>query len=243
MKALVQFTKKRFKRLKALLKSFPSGKEKEGLHQIRLEIKKIKVVLQLIHFNNKEFNDHKKYIPFRTVFRESGKIRDAELRKELLDQYTQIHVPFSSSPDIVFEQFVNEVPDQINVISRQMKTIIKQVAKIKSRTYELYLHKKNKELIKLLSEGFTQRDLHGLRKLIKEIIYLTSVKVKKTKIDSFLIESASLIGNWHDKKMLIPWIRTHAANEKGTIKRLQTESNADMQRLRKMVGEYLTREK
>jgi hypothetical protein len=67
------------------------------------------------------------------------------------------------------------------------------------------------------------------------VIYLTSVKKKKNKIDQILIQSSDLIGNWHDKKILIPWIRTHEPKEKTTIKKLQTESNMDIQNLRKLI--------
>jgi len=234
MRALKQFTKKRFRRLLTFLESFPNGNEKEELHQIRLEIKRIKAMLRLIHFNDKKFRDHKHYIPLRDIFRETGKIRDTDLRKELLDQYTQIHVPFFRSPDKELKLFMSNLPNHIDVVRKQKKVTLKEIEKIKSHTYTLYLHKKNKELNDILSEGFSQKDLHGLRKLIKEIIYLTSVKKKKNEINPMLIKSSELIGNWHDKKTLIPWIRTHAPKEKATIKRLQTESNGDMQMLRKL---------
>lgn len=236
MKALERFANKRFKRLNAFLKSFPDGKEKEELHQIRLEVKRIKALLRLIHFNNKEFRDHKHYIPLRTIFRESGKIRDADLRKELFDQYTQIHTPFFRSSDSALKQFINELPRHIKAVRKKKQIILKEVTKVKSHTYTLYLDKKNKELTDILSKRFSQKDLHGLRKLIKEILYLTSVKTRKTKIDPVLIKSAELIGNWHDKKILIPWIRAHAPKEKETIKKLQAESNRDIQELRRLVG-------
>lgn len=241
MKALEHFTIKNIKRLQSLLKSFPSGKEKEELHQMRLQIKKIKALLQLIHFNNKEFRTHKHFIPFRAIFREAGTIRDTGIRKEQLEHYTQIHAPFFRSPDLALRKFKKDKHGHIKAVRKQHKIILGEIRDVKSRTYSLYLYKKNKELNTLLSDGITQKDLHGLRKLIKEIIYLTSIKKKKSKIDPFLIESAELIGNWHDKKILIPWIRTHAGKEKDTIKRLQAESNSDMQNLRKMFAEYLER--
>lgn len=235
MKALEQFTKKRFKRLETFLKSFPAGNEKEELHQIRLEIKRIKALLRLIHFNDKGFRDHKHFIPLRTIFRETGKIRDTGLRQELLDQYTQVHTPFFRSPDKAIKQFMDGLPEHIKAVRKQKKIVGKEIGKIKSRTYTLYLYKKKNELKDILSEGFSQKDLHGLRKLIKEVIYLTSVKKKKHEIDPILIRSSELIGNWHDKKILIPWIRAHAPKEKTTIKKLQTESNTDMQNLRKLI--------
>ncbi len=235
MKALKQFTKRRFSRLLALLTDFPAGKEKEELHQMRLEIKKIKAVLRLIHFNNTHFRDHKHYLPFRAIFRQVGKIRDAGLRNELLERYTTIHSPFFRSPDKQNKQLVKEIHGHINVVRKQKKGILTEISKIKSHTYTIYLHKKNKELNNLLSNGVKQKDLHVLRKLIKEVIYLAAITVKKSKIDPFLIKSDNLIGNWHDKKVLLPWIRSNIPKEKETITLLQRECNEDMQQLRKTI--------
>ena len=131
--------------------------------------------------------------------------------------------------------FQKNVPDHIKTVNKQKKIILEHIQEIKPRTYTRYLHKKNKELRNFLAEGFTQKDLHGLRKLIKEITYLTLVVKKKSNMDPFLIESSELIGNWHDKQILIPWIRTHAHEEKATIKKLQTDSKADLVNLRKMI--------
>lgn len=237
MKALNHFTKRRFKRLKRLLSHFPVGSKKEELHRIRIEIKKIKSLLRLIHYHNKDFSDHKHYKPFRTLFREAGKIRDLGLRNELLEQYTKIHLPFYRSPDQRIRQFINSLPSRRKVIGKLKKTILKNISKINSDTYNRYLRKKRIELNKNLAEGITQKDLHKLRKLIKEITYLTAVTVSKNKIDSFLIDSTELIGNWHDKQVLLPWIRKHAPEEKETIRILKTQSNQDVQQLRKLVDE------
>jgi len=242
MNTLVEFTQKRFKRLLSLLKSFPGAKEKEELHLIRLEIKKIKALLRLIHFNNKDFSDHKHFIPFRAIFRETGTIRDAGLRNELLDHYTQLHTAFFRSPHKSHAMFEKKIPAHIKMVKKNKKVILKQIKKIKSGTYASYLRKKEKELINLLAEGFNQKDLHALRKLIKEITYLTLVKKKKRKMDPFLIESAELIGNWHDKQILIPWIRTHAPKEKETINKLRIESKIDLHNLRESVDLYLKEE-
>lgn len=235
MKELKPFAKKKFNRLLRLLNHFPAGQEKEELHQIRPEIKKIKALLRLVHFNDTDFGNHKYYIPFRTIFREAGKIRDDGLRQELLDQYTAIHSPILQSSDQVIAEFTSQINRPIKVVRKKKKILLKKIALIKSHTFNLYLIKKNEELNDFLSDRFKQSDLHLLRKLIKEIIYLTSVKKKKSKIDPFLTESDKLIGSWHDKQVLIPWIRANIPKEKETINQLKSESNSDLQKLKKII--------
>jgi len=121
------------------------------------------------------------------------------------------------------------------MVSHQQKRILKEISKIKAATYNQYLKKKNKELKKRLKDDFKKNTLHNIRKLVKEITYLTLVKVRKSKIDTFLTESDGLIGNWHDKQILIPWIRLHTPEETITIERLKNESEKDIERLRGLI--------
>jgi CHAD domain-containing protein len=235
MKALSQFAQKRFKRLRKYLKHFPAEGGKEELHQIRVEIKKIKALLRLIHYHDKNFHDHKNYIPFRIIFREAGKIREVGLRKELLEQYTQIHVPFYQSPNRLQTKFIQSTPTHIRLIKKHQKALLKKIDLIKASTYHQYLKKKKRELTKKLRPDFKQHDLHLLRKLIKEITYLSQITIRKNKIEPFLIESASMIGQWHDKKILIPWIRKNVPQASETINRLKLESNSELKQVRLLI--------
>jgi len=221
MKALTLYAEKRLLRLEYLMVSFNSANAPEGLHQIRVEIKKIKAILRLIHFHDKDFQDHKHYKPLRNIFRKAGDIRKADVMRELLLQYTVIKKPVASSSVKSIKKFEENLSGYLKDIKKQKRIILKEVCKIKSRTYKSYLQKKNEALNEFLAKSIEEKDLHFLRKLVKEVIYLSSATKEKTKINTFLLEIELLIGNWHDKRLLMDWMKENMPAETIAIQQLE----------------------
>jgi len=94
------------------------------------------------------------------------------------------------------------------------------------------------KLENLLHPTFLQRDLHKIRKLIKEIYYLTSIRSKRKDINSFFVTSSDLIGTWHDKRIVIHKLRKSVPPETELIQKLNTESRLDISALKKLVQKF-----
>jgi hypothetical protein len=236
MNALNRYAKKRFRRINILLNSFPESNDLEILHRVRLEIKKIKTLLRLIHYNDKRFKDHESYLPFRSIFRACEKIREPQVVHELLVKFTGDKTHLVYSPDLL-NQFSNEVPIHLKKVKRQERIIRKEIKKVNSTTYNRYLRKKNQELKSVLTPAFRVYELHALRKLIKEIYHLYSIKIKKKSIDPFFSQSAVLIGNWHDKVIVIQKIRKSGL-QTDLIKKLQQEKRVDIANLKRLIRDF-----
>jgi len=238
MKGIItSYTKRRLRNLKRLLHSYRSLESPEILHQIRIEIKKIKAVLRLIHFNRKSFRNHKAYLPFRALFRACGEIRDPFVMQSLIDKFKGIN------PPIVVDQclnsnFNNHLSTYIRTIKKSETKILPKTEKIKSSTYKDFLKKNKMELENLLYPTFLQGDLHEIRKLIKEIYYLTSIRSKRKDINSFFVASSDLIGNWRDKRIVIQKLGKSVPPETELIQKLKTESRSDIRALKKLVRNF-----
>jgi len=208
------------------------------LHQIRIEIKKIKAVLRLLHYNRKSFHDHKAYLPFRKLFRACGEIREPIVIQGLMDKFKgNTYPPINDNLNPTLN-FKNTVPSYIKKIKKSGAKILVTANKIKRSTYKDFLKKKNKELQNILYPTFRQRDLHKIRKLIKEIYYLTSIKSKKSDINPFLFTSSDLIGNWHDKKMVIQKLKKSVPPQSELMQKLKMESRSDIATLKKLVQNF-----
>ena len=240
MKALEKYTRKRFKNLDKLLAVFPQKNEKESFHKIRLEIKKIKAILGLIRFHDKQFRAHKHYIPFRTLFRVTGKLREAGLQQELMEQYTRIHTPFYRSPSSDIGKFKKAIPKLIKPIRKHEKIILKQITGIKRWLYYTYVQRRKGALLKKLMAGYVPADLHRIRKQIKEVIYLTSIE-KPLSTEPLLISMAEAIGNWHDKILLIDFLKAEATSNSKTIHDLRTETHHDLKEIKKLTKDYIAK--
>ena len=178
MKVLTRYAKKRLKRIRILLNSFPESNDLEMLHRLRLEIKKIKTLLLLIQYNHKSFKPHSFYIPFRTVFRACEKIREPQVLFTLVVKFTgttELSAPDLSGP---IQLFLDEIPGYLRNVRKQERILLKEIGKVKSKTYERYLRKKTKILRSSIYPGFKAADLHAIRKFIKEVYYLLCINNK-----------------------------------------------------------------
>jgi CHAD domain-containing protein len=239
MKGFVtSYTKRRFKKLKVLLHSYSNLERPKLLHQIRIEIKKIKAVLRLLHFNRKSFRDHKAYRPLRTLFRACGEIREPIVTQGLMDKFMGVKSPTSyvdSNPTLHFK---NTIPNYCRKVKKSEAKISTNTGKIKNSTYKDFLKKKNKELQNILYPTFRQCDLHKIRKLIKEIYYLTSIRSKRKNINSFFITSSDLIGNWHDKQIVIQKLKKSEPRKTELIQKLKAESQSDINTLKRLAQKF-----
>lgn len=234
MKSLTRYTKKRFKRINRLLNSFPESQDQEVLHRIRLEIKKIKTLLHLVHYHNKRFKEQPSFIPFRSIFRDCNKIREPQVLHSLIVKYTEDRYLPKDDTATFSQRFINNIPMHLKNIKKKGQLILKKIKKVKSSTYHLYLKKKQKEL-RNVSSASTITDLHSYRKLIKEIFYLLSINNENRSINPFFKETATLIGDWHDKSIVIQKLRKKRPLQTDLIKKLQHEKRADITILKKRI--------
>lgn len=238
MKALTRYAKKRPKRIKVLLHSFPKSNDLEILHRVRLEIKKIKTLLRLIHYNNRSFKEHSAFISFRTIFRACEKIREPQVLHSLVVKFTGVTELAAPNSSGRIQQFTKEIPAHLKRVRKQEKILLKEIEKIKTKTYQRYLSKKSKELKIALSSDPSVHDLHTIRKLIKEIYYLLSITTKSKSIDPFFKRSDSLIGAWHDKSIVIEKMKRAVPPQTDLIKKLQQEKRADIATLKRLIKDF-----
>lgn len=234
---ITSYTKRRLKNLKRLLRSYPSLESLEILHQIRIEIKKIKAVLRLLHYNRKSFRSHKAYLPFRALFRACGEIREPFVIQSLINKFKSINNPIIVDLNLN-SNFKNHLSTYIRTIKKSETNILPKAENIKSSIYKDFLKKNKMKLENLLYPTFLQRDLHKIRKLIKEIYYISSIRSKRKRINSFLVKSSDFIGSWHDKRIVIQKLRKSVYPETEIIQKLKAETRSDISTLKNLVQKF-----
>ncbi len=177
MKKLQSYAIKRFKSLTDSLKSYQQVEDPEVLHLIRLESKKIKSMLNLLKYGLSKFKAHKHYIPFRTIFRRAGEIRQPEVIYKLLLQYqidgiTDSQIPKTGQVEGLKLKFRGDVPQFKALVSAQKKRLKKYIKALSKKKTRKYIIKRRLELKGLLFPHFHSASLHKTRKIIKEVIFL-----------------------------------------------------------------------
>lgn len=222
------------------LSSYQHIQDPEVLHQIRVEIKKIKAVLNVINYCVGKFKGHQHFLTFRTIFRQAGAIRQPDVFYKLLLQYqisgvVDAQLPSEKEINALSVTFQKTVPQLNKTIESEKKELHKYYDKIESRDAKDYLKKQRVELTHYLFPRITKTSLHKVRKIVKEILYLHRV-IRHRKPAAFYNEAEYIIGQWHDKQMLLTIVRK--SNQTDEINKLVSACKADLIHLRSIVSNY-----
>jgi len=241
MRALNHYTRKRLDRLEQLLETMKVSGDLEILHEIRLEVKKVKVILGLLHFANPDLNTHKIFIPLRTLFRKVGEIRATVVMGALLKEYN-IHEKLNELIEIPASHSIHdlkkEIPTFIKSVKKTKRKIDKYIHDLDSPILKKFIKKQKRQLKKMIWPELNLLTLHKARKLTKEILYLSSTRKQKNKKGfSFYSECEELIGQWHDKQQIIQFLKNMKIPSSKVIQKLQRDSERDIQRLRTIIFE------
>lgn len=227
-KKAVIYLHKRWSRIIKHLYAFSENKDLEDLHQLRVEIKKTKALLNLLGNCSKNADFSGDLVAIKRIFRCAGKIRNAQINATLINRYKPIN-----------KEFINE---QHKIIADKSKTLdleTNMYAKIHMSLYHDILEKvhgiKNecilrlyKKCIKKLSHSFADPNnnpfkLHESRKRIKRLIYMYALVnnrlKRKLRINIlYLRELETMIGKWHDSVVAFELFSESPINKQLSLK-------------------------
>jgi CHAD domain-containing protein len=242
MKSLKKFSKKLIKDLVDRLHYFSSYQEEETLHEIRVHVKKIKAVINLVGYCQKKFNSHKAFIPFRNIFRKAGGIREPEVLRRLLTNYPAQKKNSKAIVDrgLAVEAFLEDIPYFVDRISGQWKKLKPRVANIRRKDFDHYVRSKEREIDSKLSPKPIMKDIHKTRKAIKAMLYLSKVKddlPESTK--TFYAEMEETIGQLHDKQVLLENLKKlNGQAGKARVGKLTSGCAQDKKKIEKMAKAF-----
>jgi CHAD domain-containing protein len=240
VKQLKTYANKQFKCLTENLEGYHHLQDPEVLHKIRVEIKKIKVLINLMNFCVKKFKGHQHYIPFRAIFRKAGEIRQPEVLYKLLLLYqvsgvADEQIPKSKKLDTLkaaFQKGATLFIDSVRTQKKKIKKYYDQVSKSEARKY---LKTKRRELKRLLFPRFNKAGLHKARKICKEVVYLQWIDSPRD-LNPFFNEVETIIGQWHDKQILLPMVKKNKGTDEVSI--LTAACQKDLVNLKSLVSHY-----
>ncbi|HUZ57441.1 MAG TPA: CHAD domain-containing protein [Hanamia sp.] len=180
--------------------------KKEDYHRLRVEIKKLKALLELINYCCEGFQKRKFFKPFAKIFNQSGKIRELQLEESVLESYDVAKIEkyvIKVKKDIK----KNQDSFQLLISQKRKRTIKKTFKKMDPYPKELptikvnaFIAKEKREINKLiLQNSLKPLNLHDLRKIVKIDLY-TKKSLHLGDKNELEIENnfQELLGKWHD---------------------------------------------
>lgn len=192
------------------------NRQKEQLHQLRVELKKWRAGLRMLRSADPAFPYAEMYEPFKTIFAAAGRLRFWQLQQLFLKQTARIPPAFARSCRSFARQRLNDArndfaktasPENIpkwRELKREFRQSLKACTPDAVQTYFDGLQKDILEKTSDLSRRRTA-GLHDLRKLLKEYANNRQLTVNHLRFDpgppGGIPGGANfddLLGEWHD---------------------------------------------
>ncbi|MFV5692403.1 CHAD domain-containing protein [Flavobacterium sp. LT1R49] len=213
MKALKKYLKKRKSVINLLLQKPLQSYTPDTFHVLRVEIKKLHALFDLVDFCSKEFKQNKTFNPFKLIFRQAGKIRELQVETSLLEKHFFFNLPKDYCVDLK-KELAKELKKFFSItncksgstLKKNYRKIIPFLTKISKKKAQRYMDKKSAEIKKLLPQNtLKNKQMHMLRKRLKEYQYnQKSLNLsKQNKLISVMDVLPELLGEWHDYQVTI----------------------------------------
>jgi len=207
------------------------------LHDIRIDIKKIKAVLTLIDDSRKKFRGHRRFLPFRSIFRKADAIRQSEVLASLLTKYPEEgrQLPQAEHP---LETFESEVPTYLQTVKAQSKKLKPYLKKIKRHDIGRYLKHQYEKIESKLYPHVILKDIHKTRKSIKAVLFIAgSTDHLKKKREKFYDTLQDAIGGLHDKQLLLQWLNENGGDHQNHPA-LRSACARDIRQIRHLTADF-----
>lgn len=208
MTTLKKYLKKRVGVLNFLLEQQQLSYTPDTFHKLRIEIKRLHALFDLLDYSSIKFKRKKNFKPFKLIFEQAGKVRELQIEESLLKEHFINYLLIQYSNHLK----KNQLKEQEYFFSILNKTFIKKLnnkyrkilpflSKTNKKKLDAYMKKKRTKIEKLLSQNNLEIEkIHKLRKLLKEYIFnkesLNSDKQGKLIPKNNILPQ--LLGEWHD---------------------------------------------
>jgi CHAD domain-containing protein len=242
------------------------GFDEPTIHHVRLQVKKLKAALQLIKKTHKSFKTKKIYRIIRPIHQDLGAIRDLQIQQTLFNESNNDKA-FPVSFQRKFKQFLTNELLEYQTIAREhiddaaikafdkMKKHIDEAVKDVARSdFNAYFKTRIRKLKKKLNAlDFSEKKMHNLRMLIKEIKFnsafnpqIAHERLAKKKIDMAFLEALQdALGSCQDNVVLKEKLTqqggllAHSTGEKNALVQFKTSVDAHNELIKSKIKKIL----
>ena len=228
------------------LENYFHDPDMEILHEFRVEVKKIRSVLFLIEQITGSKKVKKAHRQIRHIFHKAGEIRELQLESVWLHRHRKFNLLRLMEYDKEIKKsdrsFHLEVPEMLHSFKKIREKIEKIFPYLTQQKSDHYITKKWQETLLAVLTVKTETGWHETRKKIKQLLYARNwiaeaivLPVPVNRIFLVLDNLQSLIGQWHDLKLLEKKLLSLEKKSKGhamlireqqlAIKKLQLEQD------------------
>jgi CHAD domain-containing protein len=247
LKNIRKYYRSRYNLLLSSLEVYYPYPDPEILHNIRVELKKIRSLFNYLRYANENFSVKNEYRSFKKIFKEAGKIRELHLILKLIQKY-KIRIADEELYYAQENRLSCEFRSGIEIFKKDLNSANhiaeKYISKSDTGKLSGYLLIRQLMLQKLLTQVPDQTGLHDIRKVIKDLVYLSEILFGKlNNIESIYDGIQNSIGKWHDKQVLIGFLQgKYSESHRKIIQNIISSCIEDENKIHGLISEIQHRE-
>ncbi|RXK85605.1 CHAD domain-containing protein [Filimonas effusa] len=208
---LQKYFAQRVKNLFNHLHDFDVSAEEGALHDLRVELKKLRAVIKFLQQVYSKQKLKKPAHLLRTIFQQAGEIREYQLLQQWLRKYHLKVLEERYFPAERLHEMNADFRKQAPAFKNDLKEIIELSGRFVAHTNgilaEQYFADLHAQLQEKTSADLPSREWHDLRKLIKQWMYALNWVVPeevgaKESVLAYFNKLQEQIGQWHDLEMV-----------------------------------------
>ena len=224
------YYEERLRAVEAIVQKQDGNISEEAIHKLRVEIKKIKAVAQLVHFCTNDFQRKQLLKAYKKIFKAAGAIREVQLECKALEKLNMLDA-LSRYASHLKEHLENAMHHYLMLIDAPLVQTLEATRglivpcfdAVHEEDVNRFLKVKSSKIDALAGNGrLGKRQTHKLRKVLKVFYYIILLFHGKDEhfknIDAF----QELLGRWHDAIVLARYLqRATTAGSVHTKERIQ----------------------
>jgi hypothetical protein len=259
MKRLEMYLKNRVEAIQLLLEKPRRSYTQRTFHNLRVELKKLNALFELINYCTEDFKRNKTFKPFEVIFKQAGKVRELQVEEAMLKKYFIKNLLIDYRSSLKKLRF-KEQDDYFSIINKKnskkleqkFRKIIPFLEQVTKQKVNKYMNKKKIKIEKLLNEnGLLEPQAHELRKRLKTFNYNQRVLNfwKKNKQSAKKDILPELLGKWNDCQVTISELEKAMvsgivnSNEAGQIIKIKGKIASDSSNLFYLINTTIAKSK
>ena len=250
VKEETKYLDKEWAAMNARLKGFLETGDQEELHQFRVQIKKLRAMLDLFENTSKQHKLLKQFKPVRKIFKYAGSIRDAYTSLQLSEKYELKNEDFETGQQKIIAEgttdFQQKGKEYLKCIKQTYKLLTRQLAKIDDGLVaEYYKNQLSQIAAGMAISNFTE-DMHTNRKLIKILVY--NHKLADNALEgvinfniAYLDKLQRAIGDWHDNVVAAALFSSAELNDKPVVAKINRKNAGIKRRITALSSDFLNK--
>jgi CHAD domain-containing protein len=243
-----KYLNKHWKKMQNGLKTYLKTGDKEQLHTLRVEVKKLRAMLTLMQTITRNKKLLKLFKPVKTVFKHAGEIRNSQINLELAQQYQLHNEEFEYSQrqhmEQCAEEFKQKAPEYIKKLKRANHRIKSSLRRVPDKSVAGFYKNQLKQIAGSLAIPHFDEGLHDCRKQMKILMYNygLSEKALQNRVDfnePYIDDLQSHIGNWHDHILAIELFASPEIQDGPVMSKIKRENRKTEKNITELTRDFM----